>query len=310
MPAVPLLAGDELPIPPGAGQILGAGARSGRLTHVEQVPAVEGHRVGWPDWAPPEVTKAFEAAGVPGPWAHQAAAADHAAAGRNVIISTSPASGKSLGYLLPALTRVLDGGTALYLAPTRALAADQLRMVASLGIPGVRAAVVDGDTTFADRSWARAHASYLLTTPDMLHHSLLPRHASWDGFFRRLAFVIVDECHTYRGVFGSHVAQVLRRLRRVAAHHASPRTHSSSPTHGPALVFVLASATISEPETCARLLTGLDAVAVTADSAPRGPLTFGLWEPPLTALRGEAGRPARPNRPAQGPGVLPCPRWR
>jgi DEAD/DEAH box helicase domain-containing protein len=297
MPAVPLLAGDELPIPPGAGRILGAGARSGRLTHLEQVPAADGHRVDWPDWAPPEVTKAFEAAGVAGPWAHQAAAADYAAGGQNVIISTSPASGKSLGYLLPALTRVLDGGTALYLAPTRALAADQLRMVASLAISGVRPAVVDGDTPFADRTWARAHANYLLTTPDMLHHSLLPRHARWDGFFRRLAFVIVDECHTYRGVFGSHVAQVLRRLRRVA-HHASFRTARSGP------VFVLASATISEPETCARLLTGLDAVAVTVDSAPRGPLTFGLWEPPLTSLRGEAGAPVRRTATTEAAGML------
>jgi DEAD/DEAH box helicase domain-containing protein len=297
MPAVPLLADPEPSIPPRAGAILSAGARSGRLTHLEHVPAAEGRRVGWPDWAPREVTKAFEAAGVPGPWAHQAAAADHAAAGRNVIISTSPASGKSLGYLLPALTRVLDGGTALYLAPTRALAADQLRMVASLGIPGVRPAVVDGDTPFAERDWARAHASYLLTTPDMLHHSLLPRHARWDGFFRRLAFVIVDECHTYRGVFGSHVAQVLRRLRRVAAHHGSRALR-------PPPVFVLASATISEPETCARLLTGLDAAAVTADSAPRGPLTFALWEPPLTALRGEAGAPVRRTATTEAAGLL------
>ncbi len=301
MPAVPLLSGDELPIPPGAAQVLGAGARSGQLTHLEHVPASPGRRVGWPDWVPPEVTKAFEAAGVPGPWAHQAAAADHAAAGRNVIISTAPASGKSLGYLLPALTRVLDGGTALYLSPTRALAADQLRMVASLGIPGIRAAVVDGDTPAAERSWARARAGYLLTTPDMLHHSLLPRHARWDGFFRRLSCVIVDECHTYRGVFGSHVAQVLRRLRRVSAHHGSlrpPGTQRLPP------VFVLCSATISEPETCARLLTGLDAVAVTADSAPRGPVTFGLWEPPLTALRGEAGAPVRRTATAEAAGLL------
>src|SRR5215469_2973134 len=133
MPAVPLLADREPAIPPRAGAILSAGARSGRLTHLEHVPAAGGRRVEWPDWAPPEVTKAFEAAGVPGPWAHQAAAADHAAEGLSVIISTSPASGKSLGYLLPALSRVLDGGTALYLAPTRALAADQLRMVAALG---------------------------------------------------------------------------------------------------------------------------------------------------------------------------------
>src|SRR5262249_45009015 len=152
MPAVPLLADHELPIPPRAGAILSAGARSGRLTHLEHVPAAEGRRVGWPDWAPPEVTKAFEAAGGPGPCGAAAAGAEQAAAGRNVIISASPASGKSLGYLLAGLTRVLDGGTALYVAPTRGLAADQLRMVASLGIPGVRPAVVDGDTPAADRS--------------------------------------------------------------------------------------------------------------------------------------------------------------
>jgi DEAD/DEAH box helicase domain-containing protein len=301
MPAVPPLPEDELPIPPSAARILGAGARSGKLTHLEHIPASAGRRVGWPDWAPPEVIQAFEAAGVPGPWAHQAAAADHAAAGRNVIISTSPASGKSLGYLLPALTQVLGGGTALYLSPTRALAADQLRMVASLGIPGIRPAVVDGDTPAAERAWARARANYLLTTPDMLHHSLLPRHARWDGFFRRLSCVIVDECHTYRGVFGSHVAQVLRRLRRVAAHHAALRPFG---TRRQPLVFVLCSATISEPETCARLLTGLEAVAVTADAAPRGPLTFGLWEPPLTALRGEAGAPVRRTATAEAAGLL------
>jgi DEAD/DEAH box helicase domain-containing protein len=298
MPTVPLLADDERSIPRGAARILEAGARSGRLTHLEQVPPSPGRRVGWPDWAPPEVTKAFEEAGVPGPWAHQADAADHAAAGRNVIIATSPASGKSLGYLLPALTEVLAGGTALYLSPTRALAADQLRMVSSLGIPGIRPAVVDGDTPYAERAWARAHATYLLTTPDMLHHSLLPRHARWDGFFRRLAYVIVDECHTYRGVFGSHVAQVLRRLRRVSAHHTSSVTRRTDP------VFILCSATVSEPETCAALLTGLDAVAVTADSAPRGPLTFGLWEPPLTALRGEAGAPVRRTATAEAAGLL------
>jgi len=298
MPTVPLLADEELPIPPGAARILGDGARSGKLTHLEHVPASPGRRVDWPVWAAPEVVKAFEAAGVPGPWAHQAVAADHAAAGQNVIISTGPASGKSLGYLLPALTEVLNGGTALYLAPTRALAADQLRMISSLGVPGLRAAVVDGDTRYSERNWARAHASYLLTTPDMLHHSLLPRHARWDGFFRRLAFVIVDECHAYRGVFGSHVAQVLRRLRRVSAHHTSVITPRLAP------VFVLCSATISEPETCARLLTGLDAVAVTTDSAPRGSLTFGLWEPPLTALRGEAGAPVRRTATAEAAGLL------
>ena len=303
---------------PAAIRLLSLGARSGRLTHVEHIPARTGRSTGWPDWVPPVLVEAFAAAGVPAPWAHQAAAADHARSGRNVIISTPAASGKSVGYLLPALDGVLAGGTALYLAPTRALAADQLRIVQSLGIPGVRAAVVDGDTPAADRSWARSHASYLLTTPDMLHHTLLPRHAWWNGFLRRLQYVIVDECHGYRGVFGSHVAQVLRRLRRVAAHHAAPGSGvgrggpadgngsqgQDSPAPGAGPVFMLASATISEPGRCARLLTGLDAEEVTADAAPHGPVTFCLWEPPLTALHGEAGAPVRRTATAEAAGLL------
>jgi DEAD/DEAH box helicase domain-containing protein len=301
-------------------RLLRNGARSRRLTHVERIPARAGRTADWPAWVPAEVAAAFGAAGVPAPWAHQAAAADHARAGRNVIISTPAASGKSVGYLLPALTGVLAGGTALYIAPTRALAADQLRLVRSLGIPGVRAAVVDGDTPAAERSWARSHASYLLTTPDMLHHRLLPRHAWWDGFFRRLQYVVVDECHGYRGVFGSHVAHVLRRLRRVAVHHAA-----AGPAGGPGRpagagragarpdgagrggtgpVFILASATISEPGRCAKLLTGVDAEEVTKDSAPHGPFTFCLWEPPLTALRGEAGAPVRRTATAEAAGLL------
>src|SRR6266487_878203 len=281
---------------PGAIRLLSLGARSGRLTHVEHIPARTGRSTGWPDWVPPVLVEAFAAAGVPAPWAHQAAAADHARSGRNVIISTPAASGKSVGYLLPALDGVLAGGTALYIAPTRALAADQLRIVQSLGIPGVRAAVVDGDTPAADRSWARSHASYLLTTPDMLHHTLLPRHAWWNGFLRRLQYVIVDECHGYRGVFGSHVAQVLRRLRRVAEHHREPGA--------PGLVFILASATISEPARSAELLTGVPAVPVTTDAAPRGAMTFAMWEPPLTALRGEAGAPLRRTAVAEAAELL------
>jgi DEAD/DEAH box helicase domain-containing protein len=306
---------------PGASRILRRGARSGRLTHRELIPARAGRRADWPAWVPPELTGALAAAGLPAPWAHQAAAADHAHAGRNVIISTPAASGKSIGFLLPALTGVLAGRTSLYIAPTRALAADQLRMVRSLGLPGVRAAVIDSDTPAAERSWARAHASYLLTTPDMLHHMLLPRHSRWDGFLRRLQYVIVDECHGYRGVFGSHVAHVLRRLRRVAVHHAAAGRdggrgrlgaagpagsgdsgHVMAAAAGP--VFILASATISEPDRCARLLTGLDAEAVTESAAPRGGVTFCLWEPPLTALRGEAGAPVRRTATAEAAALL------
>src|ERR1700761_7940588 len=263
--------------------MLREGQRSGRLIHLEQIPARSGVQADWPDWVPEPLIEAFGRRGVSAPWSHQVAAAGHARAGRHVIISTGTASGKSLGYLLPALTGALEGGTALYIAPTKALAADQHATVAGLGLPGLRAAVLDGDTSAGDRAWARSYAGYLLTNPDMLHHVLLPQHRRWSGFFSRLRYVIVDECHGYRGVFGSHVGHVLRRLRRIAAYHAPDRT----------CTFVLASATAGQPGTTARLLTGLDAAEVTADGSPHGPVSFAMWEPPLTEARGEAGAPVR-----------------
>ncbi len=272
-------------------------ARAGRPVHVEHIPARAGREVPWPPWVPAEVIAAFTARGIRAPWSHQALAADHAQAGRNVIISTAAASGKSLGYLLPALTSVLAGDTVLYVTPTKALAADQLASIRSLGLPGVQAATFDGDSTYAERAWARSHARYLLTTPDMLHRALLPGHARWSGFFSRLRFVIIDECHGYRGVFGSHVGHVLRRLRRVVAHHAPP-------DGGPRPVFVLASATVGGPGVCARLLTGLDAEEVTEDGSPRGPLAFALWEPPLTDARGQAGARLRRTATAQAADLL------
>jgi DEAD/DEAH box helicase domain-containing protein len=230
------------------------------------------------------VAAALGARGIESPWTHQAQAAALARSGQHVIIATRAASGKSAGYLAAALSEVLDGGTALYIAPTKALAADQLKAIRDLGVPGVRATCYDGDSTVAERAWAQAHANYLLTNPDMVHSGMLPNHARWRGFFRRLRVVIIDECHGYRGVFGSHVAQVLRRLRRVAAHYGA----------GQPPVFILASATIADPAACARALTGLDAVAVSDDGSPRAPLTFALWEPPLLHTYAEvrARRPA------------------
>jgi DEAD/DEAH box helicase domain-containing protein len=276
---------------PAAAWILRRGQRTRRLIHVARIPASPGRCLPWPDWVPEQISQAFIRTGVILPWAHQVAMAERAHQGKNVIISTPSASGKSLGYLLPALTAVLSGRTVLYLAPTRALGADQARAVQALGLPGVRAAVVDGDTPAADREWARTYATYLITTPDMLHHMLLPRHARWRGFFSRLAYVVVDECHGYRGVFGSHVGHVLRRVRRVAIHHGQGGRKAGGERDGP--LFLLASATISEPGSCARLLTGADAEEVTESAAPRGQLTFGLWEPPFTAARGEAGGAVR-----------------
>ncbi len=293
----------------GAASSAGAGNRAlgillddpgaGRPVHVEHIPARDGRQVPWPSWVPAPVAEAFAARGISAPWCHQALAADHAQGGRNVIISTAAASGKSLGYLLPALSAVLAGDTVLYITPTKALAADQLRSIRALGLPGVQAAVFDGDSTRAERDWARSHARYLLTTPDMLHRALLPRHNRWSGFFGRLRYVIVDECHGYRGVFGSHVAHVLRRLRRVVAHHA-PGAAGGPPRP----VFVLASATVGAPGACARLLTGLDAEEVIEDGSPRGPLAFALWEPPLTDARGEAGARLRRTATAQAADLL------
>jgi DEAD/DEAH box helicase domain-containing protein len=252
--------------------VLRAAQHGGELVHLEHIPGRAGQTTSWPDSIRPEVIAALAAGGVETPWTHQSQAAALARAGRNVIIATRAASGKSAAYLAAALSEALDGGTVLYIAPTKALAADQLQAVRALGLPGVRATCYDGDSTAADRAWAQAHSNYLLTNPEMVHGVLLPNHTRWRGFFKRLRVVIIDECHNYRGVFGSHVAQVLRRLRRVAAHHGGG---CGEP------VFMLASATIAEPAAGARLLTGLDVVAVTDDGSPRAPLTFALWEPGL-----------------------------
>jgi DEAD/DEAH box helicase domain-containing protein len=264
--------------------VLRAAQRAGELVHLEDIPGQHGQSTSWPKTVHPEITSALAARGVASPWTHQAQAAALALSGQHVIIATRAASGKSASYLAAALSEVLNGGTALYIAPTKALAADQLKAIGDLGLRGVRATCYDGDSTTAERAWAQAHANYLLTNPDMIHSGLLPNHVRWRGFFRRLRVVIIDECHGYRGVFGSHVAQVLRRLRRVVAHHGT----------GQPPVFILASATIANPADCARQLTGLDTVAVTDDGSPRPPVTFALWEPPLLHTYAEvrARRPA------------------
>jgi DEAD/DEAH box helicase domain-containing protein len=266
--------------------VVRAAAHAGEVVHVEHIPGQDGTTTNWPDSVRPEVAEALAATGIRRPWTHQAEAAALAGDGLNVIIATPAASGKSAGYLAAALSAILNGGTALYIAPTKALAADQLRVVRELGLHGIRPACHDGDSTAAERSWAQAHANFLLTNPDMLHSSMLPGHTRWRGFFRRLRVVVIDECHAYRGVFGSHVAQVVRRLRRIAAHHGDGEPG-----------FILASATIADPGTCARLLTGLDAVPVTADGSPRSPLTIVLWEPPLLSPGGTTRSPARMRRP-------------
>lgn len=269
--------------------LLATTARRDRLTHVEVLPSRPGVVAAWPDWADLDLIDRWAAQGVMAPWTHQRAAADLLHAGRSVIVATGTGSGKTLAYALPALdavvrgTAAIDGrgATVLYLAPTKALGADQARVLASLALPTVRFAVVDGDTAREERDWARRHASYVLTNPDLLHHSLLPAHARWAPFLRSVKYVIVDEAHIYRGIFGAHVAQVLRRLRRVC------RSYGADP------VFALASATIANPSEFAERLIGAPVHTVDNDGAPRGESHFVLWEPPVVHGRGGRGAARR-----------------
>ncbi|MFC3237230.1 DEAD/DEAH box helicase [Streptomyces nitrosporeus] len=283
---------------------LAAGAsRAARITHTEHLPPRTGSHALWPDRIRPEVVAAIARAGIDHPWTHQAVAAEHALDGESVVIATGTASGKSLAYLAPVLSALLDGSdapngqgtTALYLAPTKALAADQLRSVKALAAPlgsSVRPAVYDGDTPVEEREWVRQYANYVLTNPDMLHRGVLPSHPRWASFLRALRFVVIDECHTYRGVFGSHVAQVLRRLRRLCARYGSDP------------VFLLASATAAEPSVAAGRLTGIPVTEVSDDASPRGEMVFALWEPPLTELHGEKGAPVRRTATAETADLL------
>ena len=254
------------------------------LRHVRELPERPATCADWPSWVPDALRTALAGCGVERPWAHQVEAATHARDGRHVVIATGTASGKSLAYQLPVLSALSEDrrATALYLSPTKALGADQLRSVRELGVEDVRPAPFDGDTPMQERDWVRAHARWVFTNPDMLHRGILPSHARWASFFRRLAYVVVDECHGYRGVFGSHVALLLRRLRRVAA------------KYGADPVFVLASATVSDPAASASRLVGVPCVAVTDDRSPQGARTVALWEPPLLPeLSGENGAPVR-----------------
>lgn len=262
-----------------------------RVTHVHHRPARPGMTLPWPEWVPKDVREAFAARGIERPWAHQVAAADSARAGRHVALATGTASGKSLAYLLPILAaaadaeppawsrvpgargaasglRVATRPTALYLAPTKALAHDQLRACTELGVEGWRVAALDGDSDEDERRYAREFATYVLTNPDMLHRSVLPNHTRYARLLGGLTHVVVDEAHRYKGVFGAHVSAVLRRLRRLAHHY------------GARPAFVCASATIAEPDAVASALIGDDDVlAVTHDDSPHPALDVALLEP-------------------------------
>src|ERR671918_1222691 len=209
--------------------------RDESLVHLREIPARTAEPGQFPEDIPSLVVDRLGLVGVTGLYAHQRTAFDAVRAGRNVIVATGTASGKTLVYNLAfaAAAGADPKSTALYLFPTKALARDQLRQVRELRLPQIRAAVYDGDTPHAERPLIRRTANLILTNPDMLHASILPGHARWADFFLRLSLVVLDEAHTARGVFGSHVAMVLRRLRRLVAHYGGgPPVFLCPPTLG------------------------------------------------------------------------------
>jgi DEAD/DEAH box helicase domain-containing protein len=204
-------------------------------------------------------------------WTHQAQAIDLVLSGRSVAVATGTGSGKSLCYQLPIAVRIVDDpcSSALLVFPTKALAQDQLRALADAALPGVQASTHDGDSSAEQRLWVRRNANVVLTNPEMLHLSILPQHPRWARLLRNLAVVVVDELHSFRGIFGSHMAHVLRRLRRLCRHYGSDP------------VFVFCSATIGRPGELAARLAATEVVEVTDDGSPRGERLVALWNPPL-----------------------------
>ena len=270
------------------------------LRHVADLPPRQARPRAWPLWADPDVVRALNDRGITAPWSHQFEAADLAHDGRHVVLSTGTASGKSLAYQLPILTAFATDprARALYLSPTKALGHDQLRTaqaltdaVAKLGT--VAPSAYDGDSPSEIRRFARERSRWIFSNPDMIHLSLLRNHARWAVFLRNLRYIVVDECHYYRGVFGSNVAMVLRRLLRLCARY------SASPT------VVFASATTASPAATASELIGQTVVEVTEDGSPQGARTVALWEPALrTDLVGENGAPVRRSAGAEAARVM------
>ncbi|HML49891.1 MAG TPA: DEAD/DEAH box helicase [Propionicimonas sp.] len=255
-----------------------------RLRHHHHRDAQPGLTVAFPDWVSDPVRDAFAGVGIERLWQHQADAASAAFSGRSVAMATPTASGKSAAYLLPVIAAGLDrrlgfavdrgpldldrGHSALYLAPTKALAHDQLRACRELGLPGWQPIALDGDSSDGERRFARELGQFVLTNPDMLHRSVLPSHHRWTRLLSTLRYVVIDEAHRYRGVFGAHTAAVLRRLRRLAHHYGADP------------VFISASATLSGPGELLQRLSGVpEVVEITEDASARPAVDYLIWQP-------------------------------
>jgi DEAD/DEAH box helicase domain-containing protein len=240
------------------------------LAYLADVPGREAQVVPLPDLHP-RLDGALRARGIEELYGHQADALAAARRGEHLVVSTGTASGKTLAFNLPVLDALAAEPKlrALYLYPTKALAQDQARSLAELGVPRVKPAIYDGDTEHERRWQIRKWANVILTNPDMLHVGVLPHHDRWGDVLANLRYVVVDEAHVYRGVFGSHVGNVLRRLRRAA------QIYGAEPQ------FLLASATIANPGELARSLLGADATVIEDDAAPRATRTIAFWNPPV-----------------------------
>ncbi|MGZ5346541.1 MAG: DEAD/DEAH box helicase [Solirubrobacterales bacterium] len=242
----------------------------GRLVRESAEPATMAKLTELPDGLDPELAAALERTGITSLYSHQAEAYEIARE-RELILTSGTASGKSLSFNLPVLEGIARDPKrrAFYLYPTKALAQDQARKLAELRPPHLREAIYDGDTPREERPAIRRRANLVLTNPDMLNVGVIPHHKRWGDFLANLGWVVVDEAHTYRGVFGSHVANVLRRLRRVASlYGAEPR-------------FIMASATIANPAELAERLTGLEFELLDDDGAPRAGREIAIWNPPV-----------------------------
>jgi DEAD/DEAH box helicase domain-containing protein len=244
-----------------------------RITGSFVLPGREGRFASLPGDMPPALAEALRARGVSQLYEHQAEAWNATAAGKHVVIATPTASGKSLCYTLPVISAaVRQRSKALFLFPTKALAQDQVAELLELnqaGNLGVKAFTFDGDTPGDARQAIRLHGDIVVSNPDMLHQAILPHHTKWAQFFENLRYVVIDEVHTYRGVFGSHVANVLRRLQRVCAFYGvSPQ-------------FILCSATIGNPAEHASALIEQPVTAITDSGAPVGEKHVLLWNPPV-----------------------------
>jgi DEAD/DEAH box helicase domain-containing protein len=256
----------------------------GQIAHVEHIPARSARYGALERPLAPMLERQLETLGLSRLYGHQAEAVNAAREGEHVTVVTATASGKTLCYNLPVLDAVLNDGRAraLYLFPTKALAQDQLGKLNDFGLfPTVRFATYDGDTPAAERRFIKKGAHIVLTNPDMLHVGILPYHTSWGAFLRHLKYVVVDEMHSYRGVFGAHVAHILRRLRRACAFYgADPQ-------------FLCCSATIANPEELTQRLAGVERpIIVNGNGAPTGPRTFVFWNPPFIDAGQEKRRSA------------------